>query len=279
MTAQQDQYNFSRMAKAIVFIQTHALANPSLAEIAEHVHMSPTHFQRVFTTWAGTSPKQLLQFIRLQEAKKMLLHHSVQETVSQLSFSSPSRLHDLFVHMEAMTPAAYRDGGSALQISFECHDSVFGMFCIGSTDKGICHLQFCENQEQGYLQLKTQFPNAHFIEKSSVFHRIGVEALQGKSIAEQPLTLHVKGSPFQIKVWEGLLRIPEGRLTSYGQLATQIEAPKASRAVGTAIGSNPVAYLIPCHRVIRASGILGGYRWGETRKTAMIFKEWAQHLS
>ena len=276
MSSQQEMWNFERMAKAIRYLCTHAQTQPSLQQIADHVHMSPEHFQKVFKTWVGATPKQFMQFIRLQEAKKCLQEHSVRQTVAKMELSSTARLHDLFVRLEGMTPAEYQGGAARLNIAYQFITTPLGGMCLGSTTKGICHLQFCVDEPTGLAALQAQFPHAK-LEPQHIAQAESIQQFIGHKVSlPQPLVLHVKASPFQLKVWESLLKIPEGVLKSYGALAGEIGHPKASRAIGTAIGANPIAFLIPCHRVIRASGALGGYRWGEERKWALIYQEWAR---
>ncbi len=267
----QKEWNFQRIADAIAFINMHYKQQPSLDDIAKHVHLSPTHFQKLFTEWAGISPKRFMQFLRLEYAKNLLREKQMTlfDVATEANFSSTSRLHDLFIGIVAMTPAEYKNGGASLQIQYSEAESPFGKMLIASTDKGICHLVFLEENEDILLSLKKQFPNALLVQEANEIH---AEVIQFFSTlhANKPLSLHLKGTDFQLKVWAALLKIPSGELTSYGKLAQELEHPKASRAVGTAIGNNPIAFLIPCHRVIQASGALGGYRWGLIRKQAMI---------
>jgi len=274
MECHQQVLNYQRIEKAIHFIRENYTLQPSLEEIAAHVHLSPFHFQRLFTEWAGTSPKQFLQFIRLGHAKHLLrtANASLFVASTELGLSGSGRLHDLFIRLEGMTPAEYKHGGKDLVIFYSEGATPFGNAFVANTSKGICHLSFCDQPLQGFQQLQEMFPQAELIEQRTSQQQ---QALQFFSYSSDPhqLKLHLKGTPFQLKVWQALLQIPSGNLQSYGELSKIIGQPNASRAVGTAIGSNPIGFLIPCHRVIRSTGHLGGYRWGEVRKVAMIGRE------
>ncbi|TCM63193.1 AraC family transcriptional regulator of adaptative response/methylated-DNA-[protein]-cysteine methyltransferase [Acinetobacter calcoaceticus] len=289
------QRHYARISQAIDYLQQNFQQQPSLQQVAAHIHLSPAHFQRLFSEWAGTSPKKFLQYLSVEHAKK-LLKQSGQQSLMQASLdtglSSTSRLHDLFIQIEGMTPAQYKNGGLNVEIHYSQHQTLFGPVLIASTDQGICFLSFEQPVELALQQLRQDFPHARLSEQSdamqqnalAIFHRHQIDTEQADAsdhvhpIQDQiaQIKLHLKGSEFQLKVWQSLLNIPMGQLSSYGQIAAQIGQPSASRAVGTAIGHNPVAFLIPCHRVIQASGQLGGYRWGETRKKAMIAWEGAQ---
>ncbi len=275
----QDELNYNRIAKAITFIQTHYKQQPSLEEVAAHVQLSPFHFQRLFSDWAGTTPKKFLQYISLAHAKNLLTEKQATlfDTAFETGFSSTSRLHDLFVQIEGMTPAEYKNGGKSLSIAYHFASSPFGKLLVASTSKGICYMIFEENEEQAVLQLKAQFPNAVFAQQKDQQHDNALAIFQHNDHQLSTIKLHLKGTAFQLKVWEALLKIPSGALSTYGKLASEIGNPNASRAVGTAIGSNPVAFLIPCHRVIQSSGNIGGYMWGNIRKTAIIGWESAQN--
>ena len=275
---ESNHHNYIRIAQAIEYIQEHFKEQPSLDEIAEKVHLSPHHFQRIFTEWAGTTPKKFLQYTSIEYAKKLLQEGqaSLFETAYQAGLSSTSRLHDLFVNIEGMTPAEYKNGGKNLDIQYSFEESIFGNLLIATTHKGICHLAFCQDETDALIALQTKFPNARFTNKSDEFQQNALRIFQKDWTNLATIKLHLKGTDFQLKVWETLLKIPMGQLSTYGEIANQLANPKASRAVGTAIGSNPIAFLIPCHRVIQATGNLGGYMWGTTRKTAIIGWEAAQ---
>lgn len=274
----QQSINYKRIAAAIEYIKTNFKKQPGLDEIAENIHLSPFHFQKLFTEWAGTSPKQFLQFVSAEHAKKLLKenHLTLSETAYETGLSGTSRLHDLFIKIEGMTPAEYRNGAEGLQIHYSFSESPFGRMIIASTQKGICYMAFEEDDQSALDALFKKFPRAHFAGQADPAHEAIVSIFGNRAGGLTGIKLHLKGSDFQLKVWEALLKIPSGRLTTYSSIAREIAMPNASRAVGTAIGSNPVAFLIPCHRVIQSSGALGGYMWGETRKAAIIGWESAQ---
>jgi AraC family transcriptional regulator of adaptative response/methylated-DNA-[protein]-cysteine methyltransferase len=264
--------NYRRITEAIEYIRANFKSQPSLDEVAEKIHLSPSHFQRLFTEWAGTSPKRFLQYISVEYAKRILKEEqaSLFDTASETGLSSTSRLHDLFVNIEGMTPAEYKNAGKNLHINYSFAESPFGSLIVASTTKGVCYMAFEDHEEKALSDLIAKFPNAVFQRKLDVLQQNALFIFQNDWTQLSKIKLHLKGTDFQLKVWESLLRIPMGKLSTYGDLAGQIGNPKASRAVGTAIGSNPVAFLIPCHRVIQASGTVGGYMWGPTRKTAII---------
>lgn len=274
----QAQLNYDRIARAIEYIRTHFKDQPGLEEIAAQVHLSPYHFQRLFHEWAGTSPKKFLQYISLDHAKQLLKEqrYSLFDTAFETGLSGTGRLHDLFVNIEGMTPAEYKNGGEKLQIHYSFAESPFGNLIVASTPRGVCHLAFQENEEEALQALKARFPNASYQRKLDLMQQHALFLFQHDWSKLAQIKLHLKGTDFQLKVWEALLHIPMGKLTTYGEIASHLGQPNASRAVGTAIGNNPVAFLIPCHRVIQSTGMLGGYRWGETRKTAIIGWEGAQ---
>ncbi|TCB78762.1 bifunctional transcriptional activator/DNA repair enzyme AdaA [Acinetobacter sp. ANC 4173] len=273
------QQHYQRVAQAIEYIQRHFQHQPTLDDIAAHVHLSPAYFQRLFSEWAGTSPKKFLQYISVEHAKSILTStasHSLLDATYDTGLSSGSRLHDLFIQIEGMTPAEYKQGGAGLKIFYSFAETLFGCILVASTPKGICTLTFVEQNEQALNELKAKFPHAEYIEQTDEMQQRALAVLTVQPNSIQHIKLHLKGSAFQLKVWESLLKIPAGQLASYRDVASQIEQPKAARAVGSAVAHNPVAFLIPCHRVIQASGVLGNYHWGTTRKTAMIGWESAQ---
>lgn len=274
----QETINYNRIAEAIDYIKANFKEQPNLDEVAEKVHLSPFHFQKLFSDWAGTSPKKFLQYTSLEHAKKLLKENqaTVSETAYETGLSGTSRLHDLFVNIEGMTPAEYKNGGRNLEINYSFAESPFGNIIVASTSKGICFMAFAEDETNGLNALKDKFPNASFSRKLDLVQQNALFIFQNDWSKLSEIKLHLKGTDFQLKVWETLLKIPMGQLSTYSTIAHQIEKPNASRAVGTAIGSNPVAFLIPCHRVIQSSGIFGGYMWGNTRKTAIIGWEGAQ---
>ncbi|MEC3877658.1 bifunctional helix-turn-helix domain-containing protein/methylated-DNA--[protein]-cysteine S-methyltransferase [Chryseobacterium salviniae] len=277
----QNQLDYERIAKAIEYIRSNFKLQPGLDEVAENIHLSPSHFQKMFSDWAGTSPKKFLQFISLEHAKTLLKDEkaSLFDAAFETGLSSTSRLHDMFVKIEGMSPAEYKNGGKNLSINYSFSESPFGKMIAASTEKGICYMAF-ENEKQKALgDLQARFPNASFIERQDEFQRNALSIFNKDWTHLNTIKLHLKGTDFQLKVWESLLTIPMGKLSSYGSLANKIGHPNASRAVGTAIGSNPVAFLIPCHRVIQSSGKIGGYMWGSDRKQMIIGWESSQIYS
>ncbi len=276
---EQQQLNYDRIAQAIRYIKSNFKRQPSLEELAGEVCLSPFHFQRLFHEWAGTTPKKFLQYISLEHAKTLLKEGQTTlfDAAFETGLSGTGRLHDLFIHIEGMTPAEYKNGGKDLSVNFSFAESPFGNLLVASTSKGICHMAFIDDEMNARNELIKRFPNATFQHKTDVMQESALAIFQSDWGKLPEIKLHLKGTDFQLKVWETLLRIPTGRLTTYGNIACQIGNSNASRAVGTAIGSNPVAFLIPCHRVIQSTGNLGGYMWGETRKSAIIGWESAKN--
>lgn len=275
----QEKINYNRIAAAIDYIRENFKDQPNLDEIAEKIHLSPFHFQRLFTEWAGTSPKRFLQYISVEYAKKILSENNqatLFDTAYETGLSGTSRLHDLFVNIEGMTPAEYKNGGKNLSINYSFAESPFGNLIVASTPKGVCHMAFQDDETKALQLLQLKFPHAAFQQKLDLLQQNALFIFQHDWSKLPEIKLHLKGTDFQLKVWETLLKIPMGKLSTYGNIAAQAGNPNASRAVGTAIGSNPVAFLIPCHRVIQSTGTFGGYMWGNTRKTAIIGWEGAQ---
>ena len=273
--------DFYRIEQAISYIVENFREQPDLDDIARQIHLSPFHFQRIFKDWAGVSPKKFLQFISIGYAKKLL---NEQKTLADVSFetglSGTSRLHDLFIQVEGMTPGEYQRGGKNLHIHYSYAETHFGEILIASTEKGICHLSFVqENTDLGAVDIRRQFPAAIFEQKTDLNQQLALRLFRDDWSDLSRIKIHLKGTPFQIKVWNALLQIPTGSLKSYQDIAFETGDSRASRAVGTAIGSNPIAYLIPCHRVITSSGRLGGYHWGIARKSAIIGWEAAQQVA
>jgi AraC family transcriptional regulator of adaptative response/methylated-DNA-[protein]-cysteine methyltransferase len=267
----QEEINFNRIAEAISYIQANFKRQPGLEEIAEKVNLSPFHFQRLFSEWAGTTPKRFLQYISIGYAKEMLKENqSLFDTALETGLSGTSRLHDLFVNIEGMTPGEYKNGGENLHINYSFAESPFGNIIVASTLKGICHIAFYDNENIALANLQRQFPAAAYQQILDKEQQNALYIFSHDWSKLHQIKLHLKGTDFQLKVWEALLKIPMGKLATYGNIAKQLQNPNASRAVGTAIGDNPVAFLIPCHRVIQSSGALGGYHWGVNRKTAII---------
>lgn len=264
--------NYTRIAEAIDYIRFNFKTQPDLEQIAEKVHLSSFHFQRLFTEWAGVSPKKFLQYISVEYAKAILKENQATlfDVAYETGLSGTGRLHDLFIQIEGMTPGEYKNGGAELMINYSFASSPFGQILVASTPKGICHMSFSDDETYSLYDLKHRFPNAIFRPFVDGLQQNALHIFTHEWTELSQIKLHLKGTEFQLKVWETLLKIPMGKLTSYGNIAGQIARPNASRAVGTAIGSNPVAFLIPCHRVIQSGGKPGGYMWGLTRKSAII---------
>lgn len=275
---EQEIINYNRIAEAIEYIKMNFKDQPNLDEVAKEINMSPFHFQRMFTEWAGTSPKKFLQYISIEYAKRLLKEHNqtIVDTAFKTGLSTTSRLHDLFIQIEGMTPAEYKNGGQNVQIQYSFAETKFGKIIVAATQKGICYLAFYDDQKNAEELLQQQFPNAQFIQQSNIMQQNAIAFFQQNWKELPKIKLHLKGTPFQLKVWQMLLTIPLGNLSTYGSIAQKIDNPNASRAVGSAIGSNPIAFIIPCHRVIQSNGNFGGYMWGNTRKTAIIGWENAQ---
>jgi len=269
----QQQIDDDRMKAAILFLVENYTTQPKLNEIASHVHMSSFHFQRMFQQWVGVTPKQFVQYLSVEHAKKILkeTRATLFDATCELGFSGTSRLHDLFVNIEGMTPGEYRNGGANLSINYAFADTPFGTVIVASTDKGICHMTFAdEGNEHALENLKKTFPNAEFQHFLDMKQQNALFVFTQDWSKLKEIKLHLKGTDFQLKVWETLLNVPLGGLTTYSDLAFKSGYDKAQRAVGTALGNNPVVFLIPCHRVIKSTGIIGNYRYGEVRKNAII---------
>ena len=259
----QTQLNYKRVEDAINYIKQNFKSQPNLDDVAEKVNLSPFHFQRLFTEWAGISPKKFLQYLTIEYAKSVLKEKQATlfDTAFEAGLSGTSRLHDLFMNIEGMTPAEYKNGGQFLTINYSFAESPFGDIIVASTPKGICYLAFADDKEEAYKSLVKQFPNG-------TFNAI-VDTMQQNALFIFT-KLHLKGTDFQLKVWEALINIPMGSLSTYAGIAKTINNPGANRAVGSAVGDNPVAFLIPCHRVIKSTGEFGQYHWGANRKSAII---------
>ncbi|TAL51826.1 MAG: methylated-DNA--[protein]-cysteine S-methyltransferase [Chitinophagaceae bacterium] len=263
--------DYERIETAIIYLKKNFKEQPDLDEVARQVHVSPFHFQRLFKEWAGVSPKKFLQFISVEYAKGLLKEKlSLSDVSFETGLSGTGRLHDLFIGIEGMTPGEFKNGGEALQINYSFAESPFGDIIIASTPKGICHLAFVNEEKRGIENLHDYFPMAGFHRKTDLIQQEALRFFTADWSDLKKIKLHLKATPFQVKVWQSLLHIPFGNVSTYGAIAENIQSPGASRAVGTAIGTNPVAFLIPCHRVIKSSGIIGDYHWGSIRKTAML---------
>jgi len=269
--------DYKRMERAILYLEENYHRQPSLKEIAESVHLSEFHFQRIFTRWAGVSPKKFMQFLTLDHAKKLLEESkSVLDATYEAGLSSPGRLHDLFVNIEAMTPGEFKQKGAGLTIFYGIHPSPFGECLLAVTERGICGLSFIEKEHprKAVRYLQSKWPEAKLVEKPAATKPYIDRIFDSPTGNGSPkLNLFLQGTNFQIKVWEALLKIPAGCVVSYEDIAARIGKPTASRAVGTAVANNHIAYLIPCHRVIQKIGAFGNYRWGAPRKKAMLVWE------
>lgn len=269
---EKEKTNFDRIEEAIGYITTHFKNQPGLDEVAEKIHLSPYHFQRLFTDWAGVSPKKFLQYISVEHAKNILKDRrsSLFDAAIETGLSGTGRLHDLFINIEGMTPGEYKNGGENLSINYSYAESPFGDMLVASTSKGICHMAFADDEHEALATLQRIFPNAHYKQMVDLIQQNALYIFTKDWKNLDKIKLHLKGTSFQLKVWETLLKVPMGKLLTYGSIAAALRSPKASRAVGSAVGSNPVAFLIPCHRVIQSTGVIGQYHWGSNRKTAMI---------
>ncbi|MBS4637750.1 bifunctional transcriptional activator/DNA repair enzyme AdaA [Aeromonas caviae] len=272
--------DYARIADAIRFIASQVARQPTLDEIAAHVHLSPFHFQRLFSRWAGVTPKRYLQVLTLERAKALLQEsRPLLEVADTLGLSSGSRLYDHFVQLEAVTPGEYKQRGAGLVIDHGVHDTPFGQAFVALTPRGVCNFSFLDDQapQAPLTSLAQRWPEAELREAPSRTQEVIHTMFDGSKTPDRPLSLHVSGTNFQISVWRALLQIPPAKVVSYAQVASAVGNPKAARAVGLAVGANPVALMIPCHRVIQQNGKLGGYHWGETRKQAIHAWEAARY--
>ncbi|WP_421249204.1 bifunctional transcriptional activator/DNA repair enzyme AdaA [Aeromonas sp. 603359] len=272
--------DYARIADAIRFIASQVERQPTLDEIAAHVHLSPFHFQRLFSRWAGVTPKRYLQVLTLERAKALLQEsRPLLEVADTLGLSSGSRLYDHFVQLEAVTPGEYKQRGAGLVIDHGVHDTPFGQAFIALTQRGVCNFSFLDEKapEVPLAALAHNWPEAELREAPSRTQNVINTMFDGSKAPDRPISLHVSGTNFQISVWRALLQIPPAKVVSYAQVASAVGNPKAARAVGLAVGANPVALMIPCHRVIQQNGKLGGYHWGETRKQAIHAWEAARY--
>ena len=277
---QQNIEDYTRIEKAILFLEENYSRQPELREVADSVNLSEFHFQRLFRRWAGISPKRFIQFLTLEHAKRLLGDaHSVLDATYDAGLSSPGRLHDLFVNIEAMTPGEFKAQGAGLRISYGFHPTPFGECLLAVTERGVCGLGFVNGGGRATVlrDFKSRWPEARWDEHARLTQPYISRIFGGeKGNGARPITLVLQGTNFQIKVWEALLKIPMGSVVPYEELATKVCSVRAARAVGSAVGKNPIAFLIPCHRVIRKAGGIGGYHWGTARKKAMLAWEAAR---
>ena len=282
-TMNQLSEDYRRIERSILYLEENVRHQPDLSEVAASVGLSEYHFQRLFTRWAGISPKRFLQFLTKESAKQLLDRTSILSTTYETGLSGPSRLHDLLVQCEAVTPGEYRSRGAGMLITYGFHPSPFGECLIALTRRGICFLAFVDGGRKSALeQLRLDWENAVLKEDPTrtrsvvdlVFTPFSLSS--GESKTFRSITLHVRGTNFQIKVWEALLRLPPGTAISYESLAEKIHSTRAARAVGNALARNPVAFIIPCHRVLQKTGRVGNYRYGAARKQAILGWEMAQ---
>lgn len=265
--------DYRRIERAIRFIESHAPRQPALADIARAVHLSPSHLQHLFRRWAGVGPKRFLEALTLGHAKVLLARgESVLGASLGAGLSGPGRLHDLFVVLDATTPGEFKRRGEGMRIACGIHPTPFGEVLVGVTERGVCHLSFVTHgQRASTATLQRHWPKARLHEDHSATQSVAAHLFARTRLTDaKPLSLLVRGTNFQINVWRALLRIPPGRVTTYGAIAASVGSPGASRAVGRAVGANPIACLIPCHRVLRGTTALGGYRWGTERKRALL---------
>jgi AraC family transcriptional regulator, regulatory protein of adaptative response / methylated-DNA-[protein]-cysteine methyltransferase len=267
--------HFDTITKVIQHITDNPKANLSLEQLADFVQLSPAHLQKTFTDWCGVSPKQFQRYLSVEHAKGLLAQNKSNLQTTLISgLSSQGRLHDLFVDIEAMTPGEYKNGGENLIINYSVHDSQFGLYVVASTTKGICNILFLDSESQALDSLQERWPKAVLVLDQSELHQPVIDFFDHKD-TDKKIKLHLCGTNYQLKVWEALLQIPESKISSYGEIAKQIGdlSGMGSRAVGAAIGSNPIGYIIPCHRVLKSTGEISGYRWGVVRKKAMLGAE------
>ena len=269
-----DRFQYDLMAAALRHLEENAGNQPSLDEVAAAIGLSPAHFQRVFSQWVGVSPKKYLQYLTLDHARHLLSERfTVLDATFESGLSSPGRLHDLFVRWEAMTPGDYARRGKGLEIRFGWFPTPFGEVLAMGTDRGLCGLAFAAElgRDHAWADMTGRWPDANFTDAPDAIRPWVDAAFGGGEIALAPI-----GAPFQIKVWEALMAIPSGHVTTYSEIARVIGNPRAVRAVGSAVGRNPISWLIPCHRAMRRDGGLGGYHWGLPIKRAMMAYEAAQ---
>lgn len=272
-----EQSDYGRVAQAIEYLEGHYQQQPTLEDVAAQLHLSPFHLQRIFTRWAGVSPKRFVQYLTALHAKQLLANaHSVLDATYETGLSSPGRLHDLLIATEAVTPGEFKSKGTGLVISYGRHRTPFGDALLAVTGRGICACAFVDDNStarswtQTVAELQQSWSGATLVQDTTLTQPLAEQIFGTAATPTNELRLLLKGTNFQLKVWEALLKIPPGATCSYAEVAAAIGRPGASRAVGNAVGANPIGYLIPCHRVIRQSGLIEGYHWGTTRKKAIL---------
>jgi AraC family transcriptional regulator of adaptative response/methylated-DNA-[protein]-cysteine methyltransferase len=265
--------DYERIAQVIRFLDARHVEQPDLTTLAGRAGLSPFHFHRLFARWAGVTPKDFLQCLTLAHAKALLCGgENILDAALESGLSGPGRLHDLCVNLAAATPGEMKSGGAGWTIAFGFADSPFGKCLLAESPRGICHLSFVENTKAALIGLQEDWPNAKFKRDEATTTKLAARIFtRAENAPAQPaLRAFVRGTPFQLRVWRALIQIRPGAVTSYGRLANAIHRPSAARAVGSAVAKNPLAYLIPCHRVIRETGVTGEYHWGPVRKRAII---------
>lgn len=271
--SESDSFHYEKIAEVIRYIDKNQRRQPSLKEISTAVHISEFHLQKLFKKWVGVSPKKFLEFLNLQKSKALFdQNKTLLKTANDLGLSGTGRLHDLFIKIESMTPGEYKNEGMGIEIDYFYYETIFGKALVANTKKGICFLGFEDKNENSFKDMQSRFKLAQFKKQQTNLQKKVIQIFLGQSSLDQ-IKLHLKGTSFQLQVWQALLKIPRGQLSSYQKLSNAIGNPKANRAVGSAVGKNPVSYLIPCHRVIQSTGVFGNYHWGPERKKLMIARE------
>jgi len=271
--------DYERIARIIEYLDAHHVEQPDLHQLAGLVHLSTFHFHRLFSSWAGVTPKDFLQCLTVAHARDLLRNgESVMGAALDAGLSGPGRLHDLCVNLEAATPGEVKSGGEGMDLGYGLSQTPFGSWLVAESPRGLCHLSFIDDPDDATARLKEDWPRARLMRDDPLAERLADDVFDEsqRKTGQAPLRAFVRGTPFQVRVWRALLRIPRGALTSYGRLAEFVGHPSAARAVGNAVGDNPLAWIIPCHRVIRETGIVGNYRWGRVRKRVALAWEGAQ---
>ncbi len=271
-----EHIDYQRVADAIEYLSDNYKAQPDLNDLAKQVHLSPQHFQRIFSEWAGVSPKKFMQFLSIEHLRTSIYDtQNLEQAADLVGLSTPSRVYDLFVNIEGVTPNEYKTFGKNLVIYYGFHQTIFGECLIANTERGICYLAFIDenNRQIEFNRFEQKWQLAQRILDNETTQQLVNQIFSNHKNTK--IKLFLQGTNFQLKVWEALLKIPSGAVTTYQKIAESIENSNATRAVGTAIGNNPIAYLIPCHRVIRKEGLVGEYHWGSTRKKAILGKEFS----